>query len=465
MDAQWIASPDPRFRFFDQLDPWRESLSSSVDLDDEHLVTIDQAMEPLLGVIEELRSVMEIVKRRCEANTGALSVDEAAAIMLYTIEWTPNENSLHFILNRKLQEPESDELLPWYSYLKLLQTAVNKLPGASRRIFYRGTNAKLTQRYSDSQIFYWHGFLSADTSLERLGDDPVHFGQTGPRTLLVIHTDHGKDITPYSFYPGTKEIFLPFDQQYQVISNHLSKGDLRILTISDTIQWLAPVEKPVIVNPFPFLRALKKYEIYCEINFRGKGLTDDQMQFITQNAIFAKQCRWLSLQYNRITSAGLTILADELSEDVELESLHLSGNQIDDANIDYWSDILFQRCYRLTFLSLDQNSIGDEGAQCLAKILTTNETLTDLWLSKNKIGNRGVRALATAVALDNKTLLQLYLDRNPLIDDDSMVWLTAILKLNRSLVTFYIQDCSLTSASQASLEHDAKKKENFDLFV
>ena len=465
MDVRWISSPDCHFRYFDQVEPSKEPFSSIVDLHEVNLVTVDQAIEPLLNVIPQVTSILEIVKQRCVAITGRLTADESAAIMLYTVEWTPKEQSLHFILNRTLQAKASEELLPWCLYLKLIQTGVAKLPSASRRIFYRGTNAPLTQTYTDHQIFSWHGLLSCTTSLEVLANDETNFGRTGQRTLFVIQRDQGKDIRSYSFYPGMVDIFLPLDQRYQVISDYQSTDNLRMVTVSDVIQEIHSMEKPLISTEYSFLHTMDKYEFNSEISFRGKKLTDDHMKLVVNRAVVGKQCRWLSLQGNEITSDGMTILARKLSEDVGLETLHLSKNRIDDVNIDYWTKVLFTRCSRLTFLSLDQNSIGDEGAQYLAMIIKTNTTLTDLWLSSNKISNVGAQALATVLTTNNQTLLQLYLNHNPSIDDDSVTSFTIMLILNRSLMTFYIHDCHLTSMSQRRLENAVEDRPDFDLCV
>jgi Leucine-rich repeat (LRR) protein len=51
------------------------------------------------------------------------------------------------------------------------------------------------------------------------------------------------------------------------------------------------------------------------------------MNIIAKEAIIKKQCTWLSLKNNNITSVGLSIIADGLDENESLESLYLSQNQ------------------------------------------------------------------------------------------------------------------------------------------
>jgi Ran GTPase-activating protein (RanGAP) involved in mRNA processing and transport len=71
---------------------------------------------------------------------------------------------------------------------------------------------------------------------------------------------------------------------------------------------------------------------------------------------------------------------------------------------------------RIDRIDLDNNQIGDDGAQALATALEHNTTLNILSLWNNKIGSTGAQALAQALA-QNDTLSLLYLD-NHLFEDD-----------------------------------------------
>ena len=54
----------------------------------------------------------------------------------------------------------------------------------------------------------------------------------------------------------------------------------------------------------------------------------------------------------------------------------------------------------LTTLSLSVNSIGDAGAEALARALHVNAVLKTLWLSENAIGEKGAEALAGALRVN-----------------------------------------------------------------
>ncbi|CAF5133328.1 unnamed protein product, partial [Rotaria sp. Silwood1] len=57
-----------------------------------------------------------------------LTVDESAAIRLYTIEWEEPHQSLYSMLNYTLKMASRENLRPYFRYLKLLLTALVKLP-------------------------------------------------------------------------------------------------------------------------------------------------------------------------------------------------------------------------------------------------------------------------------------------------------------------------------------------------
>jgi hypothetical protein len=60
----------------------------------------------------------------------------------------------------------------------------------------------------------------------------------------------------------------------------------------------------------------------------------------------------------------------------------------------------------LTTLYLGSNNIGDDGAKAMAEALTTNSTLTTLYLRSNNIGYDGAKSLADALTI-NSTLTTL----------------------------------------------------------
>lgn len=65
-------------------------------------------------------------------------------------------------------------------------------------------------------------------------------------------------------------------------------------------------------------------------------------------------------------------------------------------------------------LTLADNDLGDAAAEVIAEQLKTNESITYLSLHKNKIGDRGGKALALALAEGCPNLTTLFVTGNPL---------------------------------------------------
>ena len=82
---------------------------------------------------------------RCRNPTKCLSQDESATIALDRIEQWPSFSNLCSKLNRALRGGDQQELGPWFSYLKILVTALSKLP-SSRCTLWRGAFGDLRQK-------------------------------------------------------------------------------------------------------------------------------------------------------------------------------------------------------------------------------------------------------------------------------------------------------------------------------
>src|SRR5277367_718039 len=67
------------------------------------LVTLEQAIQPLILIIPDIQTKVTKAKNRARNNINDLSIDESAAIILYTMEWHPYTNSLYYILNTTLR--------------------------------------------------------------------------------------------------------------------------------------------------------------------------------------------------------------------------------------------------------------------------------------------------------------------------------------------------------------------------
>ncbi len=108
--------------------------------------------------------------------------DEIAALHLYT-----QESPLYPILNARLRDRNRERIRPLIPLVKLLLTALYKLPAISGTTVYRGVKRTLKALFLPTeQTKFWWAFSSTTTSLAVLQSEQF-LGKTGERTMFHSH--------------------------------------------------------------------------------------------------------------------------------------------------------------------------------------------------------------------------------------------------------------------------------------
>ncbi|CAF0826525.1 unnamed protein product [Adineta steineri] len=197
------------------------------------IVPLEEAVAPLVSILPKIQTYVYIAKQRCgSVPPDNLTQDESASIMLYSMEWEPREKLLYVALNAALRTEDRRKLKPWFSYLKLILTALEKLPSTRCHVF-RGVNLDLTNQYTQGKTFVWWGFSSCTTSIEVLKNEQ-YLGKTGQRTLFTIECDSGKDIIRHSYYQTEKEVLLLPARQFIVVSCLQPAPGLHMVQLKET---------------------------------------------------------------------------------------------------------------------------------------------------------------------------------------------------------------------------------------
>jgi len=160
-----------------------------------------------------------------------LTVEEIAAINLYTQGWIPPENSLYAILNARLRDRDRAQVKPFFLYLRLFLSALDKLPKLTVPL-YRGVKKDLSKDYKQGRIIYWWGFSSCTTSMTILQSE-LFLGKKGARTMFCLFKSQGVDIQRYSMYKAESEVLLPPGRRLQVAAV-LDQEALKIIQVEDT---------------------------------------------------------------------------------------------------------------------------------------------------------------------------------------------------------------------------------------
>ncbi|CAF1402134.1 unnamed protein product [Adineta steineri] len=207
------------------------------------IVPLEEAVAPLISILPKIQTYTYVAKQRCKSvPPDDLTQDESASIMLYSMEWEPHKECLYFALNATLRTEDRRKLKPWFSYLKLILTALEKLPSTRCHVF-RGVNLDLSEQYTQEKTFVWWGFSSCTTSIGVLENEQF-LGKTGERTLFTIECDSGKDISRHSYYQKEKEVLLLPARQFIVIACLQPAPGLHMIQLKETkppINLLQPV--------------------------------------------------------------------------------------------------------------------------------------------------------------------------------------------------------------------------------
>ncbi|CAF1090490.1 unnamed protein product [Adineta steineri] len=216
--------------------------------ENEPLVSLEDAVKPLVDIVPKVQRNVRIVKQNCEEPEDSLTSDESAAIMLYTYESMPHEHSLYVILNAALRSEQRQKLIPWFLYLRLVLTALSRLP-SKRCTVNRGVREDLRAQYPKGKTIIWWGFSSCTSSIEVLECENF-FGKTGTRTLFQIECHTGKDIKNHSFIQNEDEILLLPARQFSVKGCLDSGNGLHIIQLEET-EPIDPLLEPVSIPKLP----------------------------------------------------------------------------------------------------------------------------------------------------------------------------------------------------------------------
>jgi hypothetical protein len=165
--------------------------------EDLPLLTLEEAVEKITPPIFRLMDYVATAKKNCYQDPTLLTWNESAAIYLYSMS-TP----FFSCLNKTLRAENRDALKPWFAFLKLFITALEKLPSTKATI-WRGVNYDDTLTYVDDEIHIWWSVNSCS-----MAANSVQPFLGGKGTVFAIDAIHGKDISEFSAMLDEREVVL-----------------------------------------------------------------------------------------------------------------------------------------------------------------------------------------------------------------------------------------------------------------
>jgi tetratricopeptide (TPR) repeat protein len=196
------------------------------------LVPLKISVEPLVELLPDVASRVSVAIERCKNPADGLTADESASIMLYTMSWKPSHQCLYNVLNATLRSEDRNQLKPWFLYLKLLFTALERLPSIHRTV-YRGIKSDVHKNYTRGKSVVWWGFSSCTTKLDVLALESF-LGKTETRIMFTIECKTGKDIRPHSAFQGENEVLILAGTQFKVVACLDQGHGLHIIQLEET---------------------------------------------------------------------------------------------------------------------------------------------------------------------------------------------------------------------------------------
>jgi hypothetical protein len=220
------------------------SLGPVVGYADEPLLPLVKACAPLTNTLHNLSYYVQLALNETpEVPPDGLTIDESAAIRLYTIEWEAPHRSLYSMLNHILKTADRKDLQPYFKYLKLFLTALVKLPCVPPLTVWRGVTKNLSVEFPPGTLVTWWPFSSCTTELTVL-ENNMYLGDAGERTLFSVEAINGRTIRAHSHFVTEDEILLLPGTHMVVQSQFSPASDLHIIHLKQIIPEEMLLEPP-----------------------------------------------------------------------------------------------------------------------------------------------------------------------------------------------------------------------------
>ena len=232
----------------------KAELGPIVEYAKEPLLPLYKACAPLDDILHDLYIYVQVALRETpEVPSDGLTVDESAAIRLFTMQWDAPHPSLYVMLNRALRHHNREHIYPYFKYMKLFLTALVKLPFVPQSTVWRGVTKNVSADFPLDTAFTSWAFLSCTTASPVLESNEF-LGSTNERTLLFVETINGREISGHSYFPAEDETLL-LPGTHMIVQSQLSPApDLHIIHLKQIIP-----DQVLLEPPFEGLRNISNY--------------------------------------------------------------------------------------------------------------------------------------------------------------------------------------------------------------
>jgi hypothetical protein len=159
------------------------------------------ALEPLLPSIDQLYYRIKFAKNNCYyPSIYNLTIEESAAVFLYAEEL--DKPTLNSALNQALRSRNESMIEPWFGFLKLFNSAMQKLPTVKKTI-WRGIRTDIAKQLRENEDIIWGCVSSCSSSM-----NTIALYLDADSIFCSIEATNGKHIFGYTRYHKEDEILL-----------------------------------------------------------------------------------------------------------------------------------------------------------------------------------------------------------------------------------------------------------------
>ena len=183
------------------------------------------------------------------------------------------------------------------------------------------------------------------------------------------------------------------------------------------------------------------------------------VKVISTAVIATTTVKMLVMNHNEIMAQESTVVANMIPC---LEVLYIDDNTLGDHGAEVLSKAIMN-CNTLRILSICRNSIGPTGIIAIANATKHNSSLEELYMAGNTIGQDGAEAIVSTIA-NNKTLKTLTIGDNA-IDEESSMMIIKSLHSNNTITELFLPPavCSDRLKKEVIKINNRRDKQNLRL--
>ncbi|WP_433393290.1 ADP-ribosyltransferase domain-containing protein [Micromonospora sp. KLBMP9576] len=178
----------------------------------------------LAGLDRHVEQSYRFGEKQADGGADGLSASEVAALYLYTCE-----SAFYRRINATLRDPDRSRIVPYLAYLRLLFSAVSRLPARTEPL-WRGVSLDLRAQYPLGGTVTWWGVSSCTSEF---GVARAFLGGRGKRTLFEVRPVRAVGIRRFSAFTGEEEVILAPGTQLTVTDVRTERGGLCTVRLTE----------------------------------------------------------------------------------------------------------------------------------------------------------------------------------------------------------------------------------------